>query len=558
MRSAVADRERRQAQPVAAPGLETQLTRWLIGLRLLAVTALLVGALLVQTTTDELLPIGSLARVTGATYVLSLLWIAMELLHVPARTCGVAQLSGDLLLISAIVYFTGGLWSPFPFLYLITVGLAALIFGLRGALLAAGGAFALYGSMVVAMLYKLLSPPLPQLYRSLPSTSSLAFQLFVTGVGFAVVALLTSYLAHSVQQAEAGLERERLAKERLLALSADIVHSVDSGVIATDPSGIVILANPAAHRITADPAGLEGRPIQQALPVQGVDWGEILRSAERSAAKPRRLEGSLVGQDRPLGLTVTPLAGADGSLVGIVVHFRDLTQVREEERQEHLRQRMAAVGEMAAGIAHEIRNPLASISGSAQVLARLPALKESERRLLRIIVEESRRLSGIIESFLGYARPPAAQRGPCDVARTLEEVLALFSHSSEVSEQHVVETRIRPSPRPISADEGQLRQAFFNLARNAVQAMPAGGRMTVEASPEGDRYVVRWHDEGIGMNAAQIREIFQPFRAFRTGGTGLGLAVVYSIVSEHGGDIRVDSVPGKGTTFTLAFPMEAA
>ena len=558
MRRRVAERERRPARPAAGPGLGRQLTRWLIGLRLLAVTALLIGVLLVQTTTDELLPIGSLARVTGATYLLSLLWIAMELLGVPGRTCGVAQLFGDLLLISAIVYYTGGLWSPFPFLYLITVGLAALIFGLRGALLAAGGAFALYGSMVVAMLYRFVSPPLPQLYRALPSTSSLAFQLFVTGVGFAVVALLTSYLAHSVQQAEASLEREKLAKERLLALSADIVHSVDSGVIATDPRGTVILANPAAHRITADPAGLKNRPIQQALPVQGVDWDEIIRGAEQSLTMPRRMEGPLAGQDRPLGLTVSSLTGPDGSLVGIVVHFRDLTQVHEEERQEHLRQRMAAVGEMAAGIAHEIRNPLASISGSAQVLSRLPALGESERRLMRIIVEESRRLSSIVESFLGYARPPAMQRAPCDVARTLEEVLALFSHSSEMSEQHVVDSRITPSPRPVVADEGQLRQAFFNLARNAIQAMPAGGRMTVEGALEGDCYVVRWHDEGVGMDAAQIGEIFQPFRAFRTGGTGLGLAVVYSIVNEHGGTIRVDSAPGEGTTFVIALPVEAA
>ncbi len=558
MRDHNRDGEWRPLPPAAASRLERQLIRWLIGLRLLAVTALLIGALLVQTTTDELLPIGSLTRVTGATYLLSLIWIALELLGVPARTCGAAQLTGDLLLISAIVYFTGGVWSPFPFLYLVTVGLAALIFGLRGALLAAGGAFALYGSLVVAILYRLVSPPLPQLYRSLPSSSSLAFQLFVTAAGFAVVALLTSYLAHSAHQAEANLVRERLAKERLLALSADIVHSVDSGVIATDPRGTIILANPAAHRITADPAGLEGRPIHQALPVQGVDWNEIISHVERSAQTPRRVEGSLADQGPPLGLSISPLAGEDGSLVGMVVHFRDLTQVREEERQEHLRQRMAAVGEVAASIAHEIRNPLASISGAAQVLARLPALGDSEQRLLRIIVEESRRLSAIIESFLGYARPPALQKGPCDVARTLEEVLTLFSHSPEVTARHLVETQIVPHPRPVIADEGQLRQAFFNLARNAVQAMPAGGTMRVEAAPAGDHYVVRWRDEGVGMEAAQIREIFQPFKAFRTGGTGLGLAVVYSIVTEHRGDIRVESTPGEGTTFVLSLPMEAA
>jgi two-component system sensor histidine kinase PilS (NtrC family) len=270
------------------------------------------------------------------------------------------------------------------------------------------------------------------------------------------------------------------------------------------------------------------------------------------------MDGTVAGGRILLGCTVTALTYTDGTLVGLVVHFRDLTEAREAARRERLRERMEAVGEMAAGIAHEIRNPLASISGSAQVLGKVPGLGMKERRLSLIIVEESRRLSGIIESFLGYARPPDPQRGPCDIARTLDETLTLFANSPEVTETHRVVTEIKGHPQPVVADEQQLRQAFYNLARNAIQAMPHGGTMHVVAGSEGNDYVIRWSDEGVGMEPQQIQEIFQPFKAFRKGGTGLGLAVVYSIISDHRGDIVVESKVGKGTTFTLRIPLGAA
>ncbi|HVN31739.1 MAG TPA: ATP-binding protein, partial [Thermoanaerobaculaceae bacterium] len=384
----------------------------------------------------------------------------------------------------------------------------------------------------------------------------LAFQIFVTGGGFAVVAMLTSYLAHSLQQAEARLQGERTASARLLAVSSDVLRSVDSGMLAADVEGRVVLGNPAAKRILGSAIPLEGRHLSELLPIEDVDWPAVLQRLKLGS--PIRIDGSVAGGKIPLGCTVTALTHTDGTLVGLVVHFRDLTEAREAGRRERLRERMEAVGEMAAGIAHEIRNPLASISGSAQVLGKVPGLGVQERRLSRIIVEESRRLSGIIESFLGFARPPAPQRGPCDIARTLDETLTLFANSPEVTKAHTIVNEIAKHPRPVVADEQQLRQAFYNLARNAIQAMPHGGTMRVVAGPEDNDYVIRWSDDGVGMEPQQIQEIFQPFKAFRKGGTGLGLAVVYSIVSDHRGDIRVDSQVGKGTTFTLRIPLGAA
>ena len=380
--------------------------------------------------------------------------------------------------------------------------------------------------------------------------------MFLSGAGFAVVALLTSYLAHSLQQAEGKLRGAQAASARLFALSGDVLRSVDSGVLAADMQGKVVLANPAAERILGANAPLEGRHLAELLPFVGIEWAPVLEKV--ASGLPVRLEGTIGGEGVPLGCTITPLRAVDATPVGLVVHFRDLTEAREEAQRLRLRERMEAVGEMAAGIAHEIRNPLASISGSAQVLGKVPGLGEKERHLSRIMVEESRRLSRIIESFLGYARPPDPQRGPCDLARTLEEVLTLFRNSSEVTAAHRIVTAIEPHGEPIVADEKQLRQAFFNLARNAIQAMPQGGTMRIEAHPDGGVYVIRWCDEGVGMEPQQVQEIFQPFKAFRKGGTGLGLAVVYSIVSDHNGEIHVASAPGQGSVFTLRIPLVAA
>jgi two-component system sensor histidine kinase PilS (NtrC family) len=539
---------------VALPA--SRAAKWLIGIRLVAVSAVLVGALLVQSTTEELLPIAPLIRVVGLTYVLSLVWSIVFVVGVSPRLQVALQLCGDLLILATLVYLTGGPASPFAFLFLIPVAVGSLIFGLRGALTLAGGAFVLYAAMAEAITFGLLRPARLGVLAGSLGPSGLAFQIFVTGAGFAVVAMLTSYLAHSLRRAEVWLEIERTASARLFAVSADVLRSVDSGVLAADVEGRVVLANPAATRILSSVEPLEGRYLSELLPLEGVEWSEVMgRLAVGSSV---RMDGAIAGGSLPLGCTVSKLTDAAGKMVGVVVHFRDLTEAREAARRERLRERMEAVGEMAAAIAHEIRNPLASISGSAQVLGKVPGFGQKERKLSRIIVEESRRLSGIVESFLNFARPPAPQRGPCDIARTLDETLALFANSAEVTNDHRIAVEIKRHPGLVVADERQLRQAFFNLARNAIQAMPQGGTMHVVAQPEGSDYVIRWSDDGVGMEAHQIQEIFQPFKAFRKGGTGLGLSVVYSIVSDHHGDISVESTVGAGTTFTVRLPLEAA
>lgn len=546
-----------RADPPAGPETPAQglarSVKWLVGLRLLTISGLLVGALLVQISSEEILPIAPLVRVAGLAYLLSLAWIILLLLRTPPGLHGALQLVGDLVVVTTLIYMTGGPSSPFSFLFMIPVAVGAHLFGLRGALTVAGAAFVSYAGLVELIAFHLIPTPQVSQLTPLAGRSGFGFQLVVTGIGFAIVAILTSFLAHSVRQAERQLVGERTASARFLALSFDVLRSVDSGVLAVDLDGRVVLGNPAANRILGRDEPVEGRPVDQLLALESVSWSAVLDRV--SATGPVKIEGTQVGRGVPVGCTATPLRTADGELVGFVIHFRDLTEVREVTRRESLRERMVAVGQMAAGIAHEIRNPLASISGSAQVLGKVPGLGDSERRLSRIIVEESRRLSSTIESFLIYARPPEPQPGPCQIGSILTDTLTLFANSAEVTPVHRIDLDIRPHPEPVVADERLLRQAFFNLARNAIQAMPQGGTMRVVAAPEEGDYVVRWSDQGIGMTVSQINEIFQPFKAFRHGGTGLGLAVVYSIVSDLRGDIKVESVPGEGSTFTIRLPL---
>jgi two-component system sensor histidine kinase PilS (NtrC family) len=217
---------------------------------------------------------------------------------------------------------------------------------------------------------------------------------------------------------------------------------------------------------------------------------------------------------------------------------------------------MAAVGEMAARMAHEIKNPLASISGSAQVLDSAETLDdEGQRRLLRILVDESRRLSGILDGFLEYTRPHKAAFGPCDVSAMLRDCVDLLGRSDEHRDDHQLRLNI-PEDLVLRGEEHQLRQIIWNLSRNALQAMPDGGELEITAVRRNGRVVLHWRDTGVGMTEEVRRQAFEPFVTTRPGGTGLGLAVVYAAVAEHGGTIAIDSTPGGGTLVTVELPAE--
>jgi two-component system sensor histidine kinase PilS (NtrC family) len=237
-----------------------------------------------------------------------------------------------------------------------------------------------------------------------------------------------------------------------------------------------------------------------------------------------------------------------------------VTDLNKLERDARLQQRLAAVGEMAAGIAHEIRNPLASMSGSIQILRQELPLSAEQEQLMDIVLRESDRLNSTIRSFLAYARPQRFAIARLDLRRALNDTALLLRNSADVLEGHSVQVDLPASELWYEADEGQIKQIVWNLATNGLRAMPEGGRLRLTGAldPSSDELVLSVQDEGIGLMPEDIDGLFQPFHGSFAKGSGLGLAIVHRIVSDYHGQIQVASQPGAGTTVSVRFPARTA
>jgi len=539
------------APPVASPSISA--LRWLIGLRLVVVSTLFLGALVIQATTRMILPLSGLYGLFLLVYCLSLAHLGLYLKKVSSRIQAVFQLIGDITIVTGFVYVTGGLYSPFSFLYLTVIVVAAVL--LRGGgFVFAGLSAVTYGVLVDLMAFEVIPiPPNLSGLRIVFPTSRVLYQLLTHTVGFILVALLVSYLSESLRKAHSRLEEEQERARQFAALTAHVVQSMGAGIVAADLEGRVLHLNPAGARIlgVADPEAVVEHPLQRVMALIDESWDDLWIRARRRAIF--RLESRLEGSGARLGLSVGPLEDERGTLVGFVVNFQDLSELEIELERRRLQERMAAVGEMAARMAHEIKNPLASVSGSAQMLSSLGGMDETGTRLLEIVVDESRRLSAILDGFLHYARPHSAVRERCDVSALLHDCVDLLQRSPELRPDHRLTVSV-PEKLEVSGDENLLRQVFWNLSLNALQAMPEGGELTVSGQQRDAVVVLRWADTGVGMSEELRQRALEPFVTTQPSGSGLGLAIVYAAVEEHGGAMDVESSAGKGTVVTVELP----
>ena len=541
-----------KALPIAAPS-PTAL-RWLLGIRLVVISTLFVGILIIQVNTQLLLQLKHFYWLILVSYGLSLGYLVVYLRALPTRLQAVIQLIGDIAVVSGFVYFTGGLYSPFSFLYLPVIVVAAVM--LRGGgLIFAGLSAIAYGILADLMVFEILPPPENLSGIAVPlSTSRVLYQILIHVVGFILVALLVSYLSESLRTTRHQLREESERAQQFVALTDQVVRSVSAGILAADLDGKVLHVNPAGARILMidDALRVIGTQLEDVMPLATLDWVQLRTRARTQLLG--RLEDDLGDSGIRLGLSVGPLEDGQSNLVGFIVNFQDLTELEIETERRRTRDRMAAVGEMAARMAHEIKNPLASISGSAQVLASLGGLDETGERLLNILVDESRRLSAILDEFLDYARPQQATHKPCDIAAMLRDCMDLLRRSAEVTDLHHL-TIQAPDELIVHGEEHLLRQLFWNLSRNAIQAMPEGGELEISAERRRNTAILSWRDSGVGMSEDVRQRAFEPFMTTNPHGTGLGLAVVYTAVEDHGGSIDIDSSPGAGTTITVELPL---
>lgn len=467
------------------------------------------------------------------------------------------QLFLDVLVVTWLVYVTGDVGSPFAALYIVVISVASIYLGSRAALIASVGCAAIFTGLVVSILSGYILPHV----RALTETSTLkAIQTVgLNDVAFLFVGMLAARLVERQSRYDVQLTEATQSLANLRALHERIVESIRSGVVTTDLQGRIYIFNAAAEEITGYTAeAVRGQNVSIFFGEMEEHIRESMSAAATSAPSPRFEADCLTaeGLRLRLGFSIFPLFAESGETTGLVITFQDLTQVRALEETSRRQDRLAAVGRVAASIAHEIRNPLAAMRGSIQVLRSEMDGNSSQAELMEIILRESDRLNRIITDYLAYARPRAQVHQSVDARALLRETITLLRHSPEIQTEHVLEEDYPLEAVQVKADASQLKQVFWNIMRNALQAMPDGGTLRAELSRSSiDRLRITFTDTGRGMTPEQVEHLFEPFSS-NTGGTGLGLSIVYQIIRDHGGTINVRSREGQGTTITIELPGE--
>jgi two-component system, NtrC family, sensor histidine kinase PilS len=535
----------------------------LIAARVVLVTLLLGSAILIQISRPGSFPVDPFFSLIGLTYALSVFYLAT--LRFAERHLWLVdlQFGADALLVSAFIHVTGGIASNYSSLYLLPIIAASTIRFRRVAVQVAALSAVLY-LVLVTVQYVDLGLPLSRFSPSveLPTLRVAQYTVAINLGGFLAVAILAGSLADSLRSAGARLEDASTAIRDLRAFNEYIINSLLSGLITTDAEGRILTLNRAAATIIGVPASQAiGRDVIEVLQIPEAVRARLAGLGAGRSLRVDSQHGTPDGRVIDVGYTASTLTFPEGGR-GYLLSFQDVTNVRRLERDARLRQRLAAVGEMAAGIAHEIRNPLASMSGSIQVLREELPLSEDQAQLMDIVLRESERLNDTIRSFLAYARPQRSAPARLDVRQALQDTARLLRNSAELHSHHIIDVDTPPEPVWCEADENQIRQVVWNLATNGLRAMASGGRLRLRVVPDPDSTTDEWvelavQDEGCGIPAEDLDSIFQPFRSSFERGTGLGLAIVHRVVTDYHGSIDVSSQVGIGTTVRVRLPVHA-
>jgi two-component system sensor histidine kinase PilS (NtrC family) len=525
---------------------------WLIKLRIVVVTTLLGVSLGLESVFVKDEALTRLFRIIIASYLVSVVHFLLLRYSRKYVLQAYVQTFCDQIMICAIIYATGGIDSYFSFLYLLSIIMSSILVYRQGALTTATTS-----SLLTGGLYFLVSQ------GWLPSTSSnqLDFKTMRLIIGtnvfaFYAVAYLSSHLSESLRKTGTELEDKRGKLANLQAFNENIINSMRGGLFTTNLDGFITLFNKSASEITGHkPERIIGTHVNKIFDFLQEEGQAIL-----PGKLPVRFETGIKnvnGEEIYLGVTVSYLLVEHDRHIGYVYTFQDLTEIKKLEEQIRQRDRMAAIGRMAAGIAHEIRNPLTAISGSFHLLKTGLALNGDQLRLMENISLETRRLYKSITDFLVYARP--IRFSPClvDLKQLTENTVELLKNSPDVTERHHIDYAFKTvNSLKCQADPDLIKQVFWNLCNNAIKAMPEGGALSISLENGTQEVSISFRDTGNGLTQEEQEKIFEPFQSTFNGGTGLGLSIVSQIVEAHHGFIKVTSSKGKGTTFEITLPKE--
>jgi two-component system, NtrC family, sensor histidine kinase PilS len=514
---------------------------WLVKVRVIIISVLLAVELLIVNLTRNNVSTRVFITVVLVWYTTSVFFIVLTALWQEYRLQAVIQISADLAFITVVLHVTGGVDSFFNFLYPLVIIVASIILPRYWAYVTAGVSAVLFGGVLELNYFE----KLPTFQTSMRGDlNSLHVVILINLFAYLAVAHLSSALTAKLRQAGRELHDRSGELLGLQALHENVIHSIRSGLITTDLEGRINLLNvPGQKLLERTTSAVCGRHISELFldPLPRLD-------SHSQQGEVRGLTPG--GAEKTFGVAVTALEVPQQGTVGYVYTFDDRTELRRLEREIRMRERLAAVGRLASGIAHEIRNPLASIAGSIDMLAHLSALNDEQRVLAGIIIRESTRLNAIISDFLVYSREKSFKFTRSDLVPLLEDTLILLSHRSQSPDLRIVR-QFALKEAFAAVDGDRIKQVFWNLLENAVRAMESKGTITVSLRQTGEFWRIGIADTGPGVPPALMEKIFEPFQSQFEGGTGLGLAIVYQIVQAHGAKISVHAAPGGGAEFVL-------
>jgi two-component system sensor histidine kinase PilS (NtrC family) len=473
-------------------------------------------------------------------YIIALRWIKNDLRF---TVFAYIQIIIDVIAETTLIYMTGGIESLFSFMFPLSIVSASIVLNRRACYIIATLSSILYGALLDF-----------QFYNIIPITSDVTFtgkdyfyNIFAHITAFYLIAFLSGYLSEKLHRATQSLEERDTVLSDLKAFSRDIIESMPSGVFTTDLNKKIITFNSSAQKITQ-------LTLKDVIGKKPEDIFPFLSNIKEPL---ERIEGEIHrnGKVIPIGMRFSTLKDSSGKPMGTIGVFQDLTELKAMEAEMRKKEKWAFIGELSALIAHELRNPLASLKASVEMLREKKVSGEHADQLMKIALSEMDRLNDVVTDFLLYAKPQELDKKSFDLHQSLRDITTLL-RSSEINNKNVKIFENLPGKLLITGDPGQLQQVFWNLGINAIEALDENGSINIYTKKKADTVEIVFKDNGIGINKEDIDKIFYPFFTTKERGTGLGLSIAQKIVEEHGGKITVESNGrGTGTTFTVVLPL---
>lgn len=532
----------------------------LMFLRVIVITLFLGSIIVFHHETGKTLHFSSISTLTIITYLLTLLYSVILPRIKNLRLFCYIQIIGDILVETGVIYVTGGIESPLSFLYTLSIISAGIIPHRPGIYFIASIASICYGTFIDLEYFNLIHPIYTYPKSDIANEGSFVLYItFVTISSFFFVALLTGFLVEKLRLTKKELSEKNDHLHKLRAFHANVVRSMGSGLLTIDMDNKITSFNNAAEEITGFKfSEVKGKSFSDIFKFTGLYKIQELKDS----SVPFRCEDVFVRKDNSkifLEMNISPLKDKEGNIKGYIDVFQDLTEFEEMKKRVAQAERLAAIGKVAAGIAHEIRNPLASMSGSIQVLKQKPLLEKESKDLMDIVIRETDRLNTIVSRFLDYARPHPVKLAEHDINALIKDTLLILKNSKKYNQKIVISTKFNQNPLIMKVDSQQIQQVLWNLCLNSIQAMPGGGELKASTrlikNKNNTFAVIQVSDTGCGIKEENKNKIFDPFFTTKDNGTGLGLASVHRIIENHNGTIKLHSKWSEGTSITIQLPL---